>query len=98
MGLEEGESCSLLEKISELEKMEAENEIKEDEIEEAMSSETSSISSLPPRLLDGVKRCFDRLVAKASDLVHNETSNLAECYVNIRRNFDGGKVINRIQK
>ena len=98
MGLEEGKTCSLLAKISELEKMETENEIKEDEIEEAMSSETGSISSLPPGLLDGVKRCFDRLVAKASDLVHNETSNLAECYMNIRCKFDGGKVINRIQK
>ena len=52
MGLEEGETCSLLAKIRKLEKMETENEIKEDEIEEAMSSETGSISSLPPGLLD----------------------------------------------
>ena len=38
-----------------------------------------------------------RLVAKASQLLGNETTNLAECWMHIRSKFDGGKVINRSQ-
>ena len=37
------------------------------------------------------------LVAKASQLIGNETTNLAECWMHIRSKFDGGKVINRSQ-
>ncbi len=38
-----------------------------------------------------------RLVAKAQQLLGNETTNLAECWMHIRAKFDGGKVINRSQ-
>ena len=38
-----------------------------------------------------------RLVAKATQLIGNETTNLAECWMHIRAKFDGGKVINRSQ-
>ncbi len=38
-----------------------------------------------------------RLVAKAGQLIGNETTNLAECWMHIRCKFDGGKVINRSQ-
>ncbi len=38
-----------------------------------------------------------RLVAKAGQLIGNETTNLVECWMHIRCKFDGGKVINRSQ-
>ena len=44
-----------------------------------------------------VLECGDRLVMMAEQLIDNETSNLAECYMSIRTCFDGGKQYNRIQ-
>ena len=38
-----------------------------------------------------------KLVAKAPQLLGNETTNVAECWMHIRSKFDGGKVINRSQ-
>ena len=37
------------------------------------------------------------LVAKASSLIENCTSNLAECFMSVRAKMDGGKMFNRIQ-
>ena len=37
------------------------------------------------------------MVAKASQLIGNKTTNLAECWMHIRSKFDGGKVVNRSQ-
>ena len=37
-------------------------------------------------------------MSNASSLVKNSTSNLAECFMGIRCKFDGGKVLNRIQR
>ena len=50
-----------------------------------------------PRLLQDVNVLVSRLVAKASQLVGNFTTNLAESWMNIRCKFDGGKFINRSQ-
>ena len=41
---------------------------------------------------------INRYVAKASQLIGNFTSNLAQCWMSIRVKFDGAKQINRFQK
>ena len=53
--------------------------------------------SIHPALFSKVQLCADRLVSLSAELIANETSNLAECYMSIRSNFDGGKYFNRIQ-
>ena len=47
--------------------------------------------------MEKVKACGDRLVMLSAQLITNETSNLAECYMSIRSIFDGGKQYNRVQ-
>jgi len=47
--------------------------------------------------LFSVLRASDRIVSLAEQLVENQTSNLAECYMGLRSYFDGGKVYNRVQ-
>ena len=50
-----------------------------------------------PNLLHDIQAVLSRLVAKARQLLGNHTTNLAECWMNIRCKFDGGKVMNRSQ-
>ena len=50
-----------------------------------------------PKLLHDIQRALTRLVTKASQLVSNATTNIAESWMHIRSKFDGGKVINRSQ-
>jgi len=57
----------------------------------------TTLHSLPDGLLEKVKACGDRLVMLSAQLITNETSNLAECYMSIRSIFDGGKQYNRVQ-
>ena len=47
--------------------------------------------------MHGIQALLDRLVGKARQLLSNETTNLAENWMNVRAKFDGGKVINRSQ-
>ena len=54
-------------------------------------------AQLDPHLLLDVEILVSRLVAKASQLIGNFTTNLAENWMSIRCKFDGGKVINRSQ-
>ena len=63
----------------------------------AQSRRPPSIVSIPAGLLDKIAACGDRLVMLSSQLIDNETSNLAECYMSIRCRYDGGKQMNRIQ-
>ena len=49
------------------------------------------------KMLHDIQAVLSRLVAKASQLLGNNTTNLAECWMHIRTKFDGGKVINRSQ-
>ena len=65
--------------------------------EDARNGYQSSLDSLPEGLFVKVQACGDRLVMLAGQLIDNETSNLAECYMSIRACFDGGKQYNRIQ-
>ena len=44
-----------------------------------------------------IQALLGRLVGKARQLLSNETTNLAENWMNVRAKFDGGKVINRSQ-
>ena len=53
---------------------------------------------IPDDLYFRVQRAGDRLVSNATSLIANSTSNLAECYMGIRCKFDGGKVLNRVQR
>ena len=55
------------------------------------------LSSLPDDLFCKVMACGDRLVMLAPRLISNLTSNLAECYMDLRTICDGGKQYNRIQ-
>ena len=48
-------------------------------------------------MLHDIQATLSRLVAKASQLLGNHTTNLAECWMHMRTKFDGGKVINRSQ-
>ena len=57
----------------------------------------TTLHSLPDGLLEKVKACGDRLVMLSAQLITNETSNLAKCYMSIRRIFDGGKEYNKMQ-
>ena len=52
---------------------------------------------LPMGLIEKVKASGDRLVAMSSELITNQTSNLAECYMGVRVLYDGGKHFNRVQ-
>jgi len=56
-----------------------------------------SLEVLPPGLLRAVDTIADRLVTKATQLVHNKTTNLCENYMSVRCKMDGGKFFNRIQ-
>ena len=44
-----------------------------------------------------IQALLGRLVGKAWQLLSNETTNLAENWMNVRAKFDGAKVINRSQ-
>ncbi len=49
------------------------------------------------KLLFDIQKCVSRVVAKAPQLIGNQTTNLAETWMNIRCKYDGGKFINRSQ-
>ena len=50
-----------------------------------------------PKMLHDIQLVLSRLVEKASQLLCNATTNLAESWMHIRSKFDRGKVINRSQ-
>ena len=50
-----------------------------------------------PKLYYDLQSILSRLVRKASQLIDNRTTNMAESWMHIRSKFDGGKVINRSQ-
>lgn len=54
-------------------------------------------TNINPKLLHDIQVILSRLIGKASQLIDNATTNLAECWMHIRTKFDGGKVINRSQ-
>ena len=69
----------------------------------SIQDEENSRQKLPPvplnnELMIELNIIMNRYVAKASRLLGNFTSNLAECWMAIRAKFDGGKQINRVQK
>lgn len=66
-------------------------------IEEEIRQGGRAPTEVDPRLLHDIQVAVTRLVEKASQLLGNSTTNLAECWMHIRSKFDGGKVINRSQ-
>jgi len=56
-----------------------------------------SLDELPAGLFRAVDTLGDRLVAKASQLIHNKTTNLCENFMSIHCKMDGGKYYNRVQ-
>ena len=50
---------------------------------------------LNDKMMHDIQMLVARLVEKASQLLGNFTTNLAESWMHIRSKFDGGKVINR---
>lgn len=46
------------------------------------------------RLYHDIQVALSRLIGKASQLIGNVTTNMAESWMHIRTKFDGGKVIN----
>ena len=50
-----------------------------------------------PRLFHDIQRALSRLVSKAEQLIDNATTNIADSWMHIRTQYDGGKVINRSQ-
>lgn len=64
---------------------EIEDSIITEEMEvDARNAYSGMIHLLPEGLFARVLACGDRLVILAEHLIHNETSNLAECYMSIR--------------
>ena len=53
--------------------------------------------NVDPRMFHDIQVILARLVGKAHQLIRNATTNLAECWMHIRTNIDGGKVINPSQ-
>ena len=49
------------------------------------------------KLLHDIQALLGRLVGKVKQLLSNDTTNLAENWMNVHAKFDGGKVINRSQ-
>ena len=54
-------------------------------------------TNINPQLHHDIQVQLTRLIGKANQLIGNDTTNLAECWMHIRTKFDGGKVINRSQ-
>ena len=48
-------------------------------------------TNINPTLLFDIQVQLSRLIGKAKQLLGNETTNLAECWMHIRMKFDGGK-------
>ena len=93
------ELTGLSELIDSIIESEESDELTHDDEEDAqIGPSESTLQSLPEGLFAKVVACGDRLVMLAPQLISNETSNLAECYMSIRTCFDGGKQYNRIQK
>jgi hypothetical protein len=80
------------------EELESENNMHVEEDEAGGGDNSVSIQTLPDDLFFRIQRAGDRIVNIASQLVTNQTTNLAECYMNIRCKFDGGKFYNRVQR
>ena len=68
----------------------------EDE-ENARQGRMGSLDTLPDGLYNNLMSCCDRIWMLAPQLITNQTSNLAECYMSVRCHFDGGKYYNRVQ-
>ena len=60
---------------------------KQDEDDTIQGGHSSLFNQLPPGLFNKVMACSDRLVMLAPQLISNQTSNLAECYMSIRYHF-----------
>ena len=56
-----------------------------------------SPQNVDPRMFHDIQVILARLVGKAHQLIGNATTNLAECWMHIRTNVDGGRVINPSQ-
>ena len=54
-------------------------------------------TDINPKLYHDLQVILSRLVAKASQLIDNVKTNLAESWMHMRSKYDGGKVINRSQ-
>ena len=55
----------------------------------------STSMSIDPKMMTDIQIAVSRLIGKASQLLGNFTTNLAETWMYMRMKFDGGKVINR---
>ena len=53
--------------------------------------------SVNPVMMSEIQKLVSRLACKASQLITNETTNMAESWMHVRCKYDGGKVINRSQ-
>ena len=65
--------------------------------EAADEPRTRQIDQIDPQLMYDIELLLSRLVAKASQLIDNFTTNLVEGWMHVRTKFDGGKQINRSQ-
>ena len=68
-----------------------------DVVEEEVKQGGPIPTQLNKKMIFDIQAVVGRLVSKASQLIDNETTNLAESWMHIRSKFDGGKVINRSQ-
>ena len=69
-----------------------------DETEEASRKGGEIPLEVSPQLLHDVQLLVSRLAAKSLQLIGNHSTNLAEPWMHVTCKFDGGKVINHLQR
>ena len=52
--------------------------------------------SVNPIMISEIQKLVSRLVCKASQLITNETTNMAESWMHVRCKYDGGKVTRNV--
>ena len=88
---------SFLQQLQEIIDGEREDSITAEEEEDARQGYKGSLDTLTDGLYNHLMSCCDRIWMLAPQLITNQTSNLAECYMSVRCHFDGGKYYNQIQ-
>lgn len=96
-GIENTPPDSFLQQLEEIIDSEGVDSITADDEEDARQRHEGSLDTLPDGLYNRLMSCCDRIWMLAPQLITNQTSNLAECYMSVRCHFDGGKYYNRIQ-
>lgn len=90
-------TCTILGIVTTQERLWRDTTADSPSIEEAARRGGRNSTKPDQKMIHDIQVVASRLVAKASQLISNETTNLAESWMHVRSKYDGGKVINRSQ-